>query len=87
MTDAITPDPVETPAKKRSLRNPFPKKNASTDPESVDTKSTKDRVKTGLAYVGGATILAGAAVYIAKKRGVDGIEATLPDVDVNPDAS
>lgn len=80
--------PATEPSSKRArLTNPFTK-NAPTDPDSsVNTKSLKDKVKTGLAVVGGAALVIAGVTYAAKKKtGVETLEVTLPSIDTTPES-
>lgn len=70
---------------KRKLRNPFAKSDAPKTDAKSKLKTLGSKAKTGLAVVGGVTIAVGTASYIAKKRGVESVEVTLPAVDAETD--
>lgn len=70
----VTPDNV---AQKSRFRNPF--RNSET--------SIKEKTKTVLAAVGVLTVAGVVVGTVAKRRGVTGVEVSLPDVDVTADAS
>lgn len=73
---------TETPAPKRSLRNPLRKETDPNAPKASKVEAVKAKTKIALQVVGVVAIAGVAASAIAKKRGVKVVAATLPEVEV-----
>ena len=82
---ASTPNNAKPSLKERAAARL--NRDTTTDNDTVNSSSLKDKAKTGLAVVGGVTIAGVAAVSLLKKRGVQGVAVDLPDVDVTTDAN
>ena len=80
---------VPTPPAKPSLKDRVLHRGASTGDSVKAPSSTKDKVKTGLALVGGTAIAAVVISKYAQRKGVNSVTATVtgPDLDVTTDAS
>lgn len=87
MNDQTTSETAAPSDSKRSIRHPFVKNDNTHSDTTSKLKTIRSKAKTVAAVVGVVALAGVVAGSVAKKKNVNSVAVTLPDVDVTPDVN